>query len=364
MLDYLIVGSGLTGSVFAHEAKKKGKDILVIDKRTHIGGNCYTERINGIMVHKYGPHIFHTSNEEIWEYVNQFVKFNNFRNQPKAIYKDKMYSLPFNMNTFYELWGLKTPTEVVKKLNHPDHKVSSSPNLENHVIANVGKEIYETLIKGYTEKQWGKSCDKLSPDIIKRLPIRLTFNNDYFDDLAQGIPIEGYTVLFERLLKGVDVELGTWYNKSMEAKTIIYTGPIDEYFNFCYGPLEWRSLRFETETLDTNNFQGTAVINYTDKDVPYTRIVEHKFFESENRPVDLDDRKTIITREYPVTPNIGDDVYYPVDSEQNHDILNKYEDLAANLYPDVIFAGRCGRFEYMNMDIAIGNSLNLARKLL
>jgi UDP-galactopyranose mutase len=350
--DFLIVGAGLSGSIFAYEANKKNYNCLVIDKRDHIGGNCYTEKIENITVHKYGPHIFHTSNEKIWNYINQFTKFNNFINSPKAFYKNKLYSLPFNMNTFYELWKIKTPLEAKNKFFNSNYEPL---NLEEQAIKLVGKDIYKILIKGYTEKQWGKSCKELPPEIIKRLPVRFTFNNNYFNDKYQGIPENGYTEIFKKLLENIEVKLNTKYNSNIQAKKIIYTGPIDEYFNYFFGNLEYRSLKFETEVLNIDNFQGNAVINYTEKKIPYTRIIEHKHFEFGNQP------KTVITKEYSITPNQYDDVYYPINTIENNKLLEKYKEKARN-YPNIIFTGRLGEFKYLDMDKIIENTLNLCEK--
>jgi UDP-galactopyranose mutase len=353
MYDFLIVGAGLAGSIFAYEASKKNYKCLVIDKRPHIGGNCYTKEINGIIVHKYGPHIFHTSDNEVWNYINQFTTFNNFINSPKAIYKNKLYSLPFNMNTFYELWGCKTPREAAKKIK----KSSKSPrNLEEQAISLVGSKIYKTLIKGYTEKQWGKPCKELPSEIIKRIPVRFTFNNNYFEDTYQGIPKNGYSEIFEKLLKDVDLKLACKYDKTIKANKILYTGPIDEYFEYCYGRLEYRSLLFDSEMLEIDNFQGNAVINYTDKKIPYTRIIEHKHFSPENKS-----NITIITKEYSITPSYNDDVFYPVNTKKNNKILEFYQQRAEDC-KNVIFTGRLGLFKYMDMDKVIKHTLELCKK--
>jgi UDP-galactopyranose mutase len=357
MLDYLIIGAGLSGSIFAYEAQKKNKTCLVIDKRNHIGGNCYTEKNEDIIVHKYGPHIFHTNNEEVWKYINQFTKFNNFINSPKAISKGKMYSLPFNMNTFYELWGTKTPAEAKEKFSNSTIFNDTPSNLAEQAVLLVGPDIFQTLILGYTEKQWGKPCEELPPEIIKRLPVRFTFNNNYFNDKYQGIPENGYTPIIEQLLKKVDVQLDCPFIKDfIKSKKIIYTGPIDEYFDYCFGRLEYRTLRFEEEILDIDNFQGNAVINYIDKDIPFTRIVEHKYFTPENQS-----EKTIITREYPNTPKFGDDVYYPINTQQNNELLDRYKE-KANECPNVIFAGRLGEYQYLDMDKIIDKILKLCEK--
>jgi UDP-galactopyranose mutase len=356
--EYIVVGAGLAGSIFAHEANKKGKKVLVIDKRNHIGGNCYTEKVEGITMHKYGPHIFHTSNEKVWNYISQFTKFNNFINSPKAYYDGKLYSLPFNMNTFYELWGIKTPEEAKEKFAKMPVLDKLPSNLEEQALQLVGTDIYKILIKGYTEKQWGKPCTELPPEIIKRLPKRFTFNNNYFNDRYQGIPVDGYTSIFEKLLEGIEVKTSTYYNNHSNTKAF-YTGPIDAYFDYCYGPLEYRSLKFETEILDTINYQGNAVINYTSKDVPYTRIIEHKHFDT--RDDVIENPKTIVTKEFSITPNTGDDVYYPISTSSNLELLEKYQNKAKGI-KNVIFAGRLGLYQYMNMDKVIENTLELCKK--
>jgi len=337
--DYLIVGAGFFGSVFAFEMKKAGKKCLVIDKRSHIGGNSYTQKTAGIQVHKYGAHIFHTNNKKVWDYMNSFAQFNRFTNSPIANYKGKLYNLPFNMNTFYQLWGTKTPEEAKAKMS-----------------ATGGKDIYQKLIKGYTEKQWGKSFKAVPASVIKRVPMRFTFNNDYFGDLYQGIPIGGYTQIFEKLLSGTEVLLKTDYRKfNFIAKKIIYTGAIDEFFGYQLGNLEYRSLRFETEILNMENFQGNAVVNYTDKETPYTRIVEHKHFDLVNTP------KTVITREYPQNWKIGDVPYYPINDERNTALLGKYKALAKK-NSNVIFCGRLGEYKYYDMDDTVELALKLVEK--
>ena len=357
--DYLIVGSGFFGAVFAFEMKKAGKKCLVIDKRSHIGGNSYTQKTAGIQIHKYGAHIFHTSNKKVWDYMNSFAPFNRFTNSPIANYKGKFYNLPFNMNTFYQLWGTKTPKEAKAKIYANAVKARSS-NLEQHAISLVGKDIYQKLIKGYTEKQWGKPCKELPASIIKRIPLRFTFNNDYFGELYQGIPIGGYTQIFENLLRGTDVLLKTDYlehkNKfNSIAKKIIYTGAIDEFFDYQFGNLEYRGLKFETETLNTENFQGNAVVNYTDRETPYTRIIEHKHFDWVNTP------KTVITREYPQNWKIGNVPYYPINDEKNTALLERYKTLAQKS-PNVIFCGRLGEYKYYDMDDTVELALKLAEK--
>jgi len=355
--DYLIVGSGFFGAVFAFEMKKAGKKCLVIDKRSHIGGNSYTQKIAGIQVHKYGAHIFHTNNKKVWDYLNSFAPFNRFTNSPIANYKGKFYNLPFNMNTFYQLWGTKTPKEAKAKIYANAGKARSS-NLEQHAISLVGKDIYQKLIKGYTEKQWGKPCNELPASIIKRIPLRFTFNNDYFGEFYQGIPIGGYTQIFEKLLSGTDVLLKTDYLKHKDkfdsiAKKIIYTGAIDEFFYYQFGNLEYRGLKFETETLNTENFQGNAVVNYTDRETPYTRIIEHKHFDWVNTT------KTVITREYPQNWKIGRVPYYPINDEKNTALLEKYKALAKK-NPNVIFCGRLGEYKYYDMDDTVELALKLS----
>lgn len=355
--DYLIVGAGFFGAVFASEARKAGKKCLVIDRRNHIGGNCYTQKIAGIQVHKYGAHIFHTNNHKIWDYVNSLATFNRFTNSPIANYKGKLYNLPFNMNTFYQLWGVKTPEEAKAKINA---RQGSNSNLEHHAISLIGKDIYKKLIKGYTEKQWGKPCKELPASIIKRIPLRFTFNNDYFGTLYQGIPIGGYTQIFEKLLEKTEVLLKTDYLKNKKhfdsiAKKIIYTGSIDEFFDYQFGNLEYRSLKFEIETLNTENFQGNAVVNYTDKETPYTRIIEHKHFDWVNVP------KTVLTKEYPQNWVIGKTPYYPVNDYKNAALLKRYM-LLAKKNLNVIFCGRLGEYKYYDMDNIIELSLNLAKR--
>lgn len=361
MYDYLIVGAGLFGSVFAYEATKKGKTCLVVDKRKHIGGNVYTENIKGINVHKYGAHIFHTSNKMIWDYIQQFATFNRYTNSPIAIYKDEVYNLPFNMNTFSKLWGIKTPQEAKEIIENQRKKsgIINPSNLEEQAISLVGKDIYEKLIKGYTQKQWGKSCDKLPSFIINRLPVRFTYDNNYFNDLYQGIPVGGYTQIFEKMLASSDVRLNCDYLKHRDelnaiAKKIIYTGMIDEYFDYCYDELEYRSLRFVTEILNMDNFQGNAVVNYTDADVPYTRIIEHKHFEYGTQD------STIITKEYPKTWKRGDEPFYPINNEKNNILYSKYLTLAKQ-EKNVVFGGRLGMYRYFDMHNIIERSLECAR---
>lgn len=363
--DYLIVGAGLFGSTFAYEMNKKGKKCLVIDRRNHIGGNVYCENINGINVHKYGAHIFHTSDKQIWEYVNQFADFNNYINSPIANYKGELYNMPFNMNTFTKLWkDVVTPTDAIKKIEAQKQELNGKEptNLEEQAISLVGRDIYEKLVKGYTEKQWGKDCKELPSFIIKRLPVRFTFNNNYFNDRYQGIPIGGYNIIIEKMLENCDVELGIDYLKEKEkyaalADKVLYTGMIDEYFNYELGNLEYRTLKFETELLEsTENYQGNAVINYTDRETPYTRIIEHKHFEFGTQ------KDTVITKEYPSAWEIGDEAYYPVNDEKNNYLFEKYKELAQN-EENVIFGGRLGNYKYYDMDKVIIAALELVNKI-
>ena len=363
--DYLIVGAGLFGAVFAHEMKEKGKSCLIVDKRAHIAGNAYTENVEGIQVHKYGAHIFHTSDKEVWDYVNSFATFNRYTNSPVARYKDELYNLPFNMNTFYALWGVKTPEEARAKIEEQKAqalagRANAEPaNLEEQAIALAGKDIYEKLVKGYTEKQWGRRATELPPFIIKRLPVRFTFDNNYFNDTYQGIPVGGYTAMVEKMIEGIEVRLNTDYLKDRKnfdalARKIVYTGMLDEFYDYCYGPLEYRSLRFETETLDLPNFQGNAVVNYTEYEVPYTRIIEHKHFEFGTQ------EKTVITREYPATWQQGDEPYYPMNDEKNTALYAKYKALADE-QSKVIFGGRLGEYKYYDMHQVIRRALETAR---
>lgn len=373
--DYLIVGAGLFGAVFSHEAMKAGKKVLVLEKRNHIAGNTYTEKIHGINVHKYGAHIFHTNSREIWKYVNEFAEFNGFINSPVANYKGEMYSLPFNMYTFNEMWGVTTPAEAEKKINEQReaYHIDEPSNLEEQAISLVGEDIYEKLIKGYTEKQWGRPCKELPSFIIKRLPVRFTYNNNYFNAAYQGIPIGGYTEIIRKLFEGAEIRLNTNFLDNREeyeglADKIIYTGPIDEYFDYSLGRLEYRSLRFESEVVDSDNFQGNAVINYTDRETPWTRIIEHKWFEkmglesSSEACLDdgKDEKKTVITREYSLEWKPGDEPYYPVNDEKNQELYNKYCDLASQ-NNKVIFGGRLGEYKYYDMDVIIGKALELAK---
>ena len=351
--DYLIVGAGLYGSIFAYEMNKQGKKCLVIDKRNHIGGNIYTEEIEGINVHKYGAHIFHTSNKEVWEYINQFCEFNNYINSPIANYKGEIYNLPFNMNTFNKLWGVRTPKEAQEKIEEQkkEYGIVERKNLEEQAISLIGKDIYEKLIKGYTEKQWGREAKELPSFIIKRLPVRFTYDNNYFNDRYQGIPIGGYTKIIEKMLEGIEVRLNSnFFDKREEyeniADKIVFTGMIDEYYNYCFGKLEYRSLKFETEVLKEENYQGNAVVNYTEREIPYTRIIEHKHFEYGQQ------KKTIITKEYPSEWKEGDEPYYPVNNERNNELYLKYKELA-DKEEKVIFGGRLGEYKYYDMDKVI-----------
>lgn len=360
--DYLIVGVGPFGAVFAHEAKKRGKRVLVIDKRSHTGGNMYCEKVEGINVHKYGAHIFHTSNKEVWDYVNQFCTFNNYINSPIANYKGEIYNLPFNMNTFNKLWGVVTPQEAKEKIENQvkESNITEPKNLEEQAISLVGKDIYEKLIKGYTEKQWGRRCTELPAFIIKRLPVRYTYDNNYFNDKYQGIPEGGYNVIFDKLLEGIDVELNVdFFDKKGEllqkADKIVFTGMIDQYFDYQYGVLEYRSLRFEHETLDEENHQGNAVVNYNEREVPYTRIIEHKHFEFGKQP------KTVITREYPAEWKQGDEPYYPVNNEKNAEIFKKYQELAEK-EKNVIFGGRLADYRYYDMHHVFERALEVVKE--
>ena len=359
--DYLIVGSGLFGAVFAHEANKKGKKCLVIEKRNHIGGNIYTEKCEDIDVHKYGAHIFHTSNKETWDYVNQFCEFNNFINAPIANYNGEIYNMPFNMNTFARMFGIATPDQAKEVLAKQRAEIKSEPkNLEEQAISLVGRDIYTKLIKGYTEKQWGRDCKDLPSFIIKRLPVRFTYDNNYFNDRYQGIPEKGYTYLIEKLLEGIEVRLNeNFLDKKQEyssiAEKIVYTGPIDEYFDFVLGNLEYRSLHFETETLDREDYQGNAVVNYTDRETPYTRIIEHKHFNFGKQP------KTIVTKEYPSDWEIGMEPYYPINDQRNAELYEKYSALAQE-EKNVIFGGRLGMYKYFDMDKVIEAALSVAEE--
>lgn len=367
MYDYLVVGSGLFGSVFAHEAKKQGKSVAVIEKRDHVGGNVFTKELEGIHIHQYGAHIFHTNNAKVWEYITQYAEFNRFTNSPVANYKGKLYSLPFNMYTFYQMWGVVTPDEAEKKLKEQRTEISGVPqNLEEQAISLVGRDIFEKLIKGYTEKQWGRDCKELPPSIIKRLPVRLTFDNNYFNALYQGIPMGGYTKLIENLLDGIEIRLHTDYLASKKewnkiADRVVYTGPIDAYFEYKLGALEYRSVCFETELLNQSNFQGNAVVNYTDRETPWTRIIEHKWFEFGKDAEGKDIPKTVISREYASEWKPGEEPYYPVNDTRNNELYAKYKNLADS-ESRVIFGGRLGEYKYYDMDAAIASALELCER--
>lgn len=361
MYDYLVVGSGLFGAVFAHEARKNGKSVLMLERRNHVGGNIYCEELDGINIHKYGAHIFHTSYKDVWEYVNQFVEFNNYVNSPVANYKGELYNLPFNMNTFTKLWGVVTPQEAANRIAQQRTVIQGTPqNLEEQAISLVGTDIYTKLIKGYTEKQWGCSCTELPAFIIKRLPVRYTFDNNYFNDKYQGIPIGGYNKLIDALLEGIEVRLGIDYNDNSAeyrklAAKVVYTGPIDAYFAYSLGRLEYRGLRFETERLEELNHQGVAVMNYTQREIPYTRIIEHKHFEFGTQPV------TYITKEYPADWHPGEEAYYPVNNDKNQQLYEKYAALAVK-ESNVIFGGRLAEYKYYDMDDVIKSALICAEK--
>ena len=366
--DYLIVGSGLYGAIFAHEAKKHGKTVLVVEKRPNIAGNIYTENIEGINVHKYGAHIFHTNNKEVWKYITQFAEFNRFTNSPVANYKGELYSMPFNMYTFNKMWGVVTPEEAQAKISEQRKEIVGTPkNLEEQAISLVGRDVYEKLVKGYTEKQWGRECVDLPNFIIKRLPVRFTFDNNYFNALYQGIPIGGYTKLVSKILEGIEVRLNTDYLKEKSeldklADKIVYTGPIDAYFEYKLGYLEYRSVRFENELLDIPNFQGNAAVNYTDKETPWTRIIEHKWFEFGKDVNGNDLPKTIISREYSSEWKPGDEPYYPVNDEKNSDLYEEYRKLSVS-EPKVIFGGRLGEYKYYDMDKTIESVLKVTENL-
>ena len=362
MYDYLIVGSGLFGSIFAYEAGKKGKQCLVVEKRDHIGGNIYTKEVEGIQVHQYGAHIFHTSNKEVWEYVQQFAEFNRYTNSPVANYKGEIYNLPFNMNTFNKLWGVVTPAEAKAKIEEQAaaYRTEHPANLEEQALNLVGKDIYEKLIKGYTEKQWGHRATELPPEIIKRLPVRYIYDNNYFNDIYQGIPIGGYTAMIEKMLAKAEVRLGVDYLEHKDeldalAEKIVYTGPIDAYYGYQFGELEYRSVSFETEVLDQPNYQGNAVVNYTEYEVPYTRIIEHKHFEFGTQ------EKTVISREYPAAWKKGDEPYYPVNNEKNNMLYHSYEELAKE-EKKVIFGGRLGTYKYMDMHHVVAEALRVTKE--
>lgn len=359
--DYLIVGTGLFGSIFAYEANKRGKKCYVIDKREHIGGNIYTEKVEGINVHKYGAHIFHTSNKEVWEYIQQFAEFNRYTNCPIANYKGEIYNMPFNMNTFNKLWGVITPEEAKSKIDSQikESGITEPKNLEEQAISLVGKDIYEKLIKGYTQKQWGRPCTELPSFIIKRLPVRFTYDNNYFNDTYQGIPIGGYTQIIEKMLDGIEVKLNYDFFEHREeleniAEKIVFTGMIDQYYNYQLGTLEYRSLKFEEEIIDCENYQGNAVVNYNEYEIPYTRIIEHKHFEYGKQ------RKTVITREYPSIWKKGDEPYYPMNDEKNNELYKKYKALAEN-EKNIIFGGRLGMYKYFDMHNVIAEALECVR---
>lgn len=363
--DFIVVGGGLYGAVFAHEAHKQGKRVLIVDKREHIGGNLYCENMEGINVHKYGAHIFHTSNKEVWDYVNQFVEFNRFTNSPVANYKGKLYNLPFNMNTFYQLWGVKTPQEAKDKIEEQrkEYAIIEPENLEEQALFLGGKDIYETLIKGYTEKQWGRPATQIPSFIIQRLPFRYTFDNNYFNDLYQGIPVGGYNRLISKLLEGVDVRTGVEYFDEKSAldelgDKILYTGKIDQFFNCQFGELEYRSLHFVTEVIDVDNYQGNAVVNYTEKEIPYTRIIEHKHFEFGTQ------EKTVVTKEYPHEFSKDNEPYYPMNDKVNTELLFKYQNLAKEISNKYIFGGRLADYKYYDMDDTIEAALILVKNIL
>lgn len=356
--DYLIVGSGLFGAVFAYEAKKRGKACLVIERRDHIAGNIYCENVHGINVHKYGAHIFHTSNRAVWDYINQFAEFNNYINSPVAIYKDELYNLPFNMNTFSKMWGIKTPAEaqaIIEK-QKAEYNITEPKNLEEQALSLIGKDVYEKLIKGYTEKQWGRSCTELPAFIIKRLPVRYTYDNNYFNDRWQGIPIGGYTKIIEKMLEGIDVLTSTSFEDYKSAHDIsdmriVYTGNIDEYFGYKYGALQYRTVRFETEYMpDIDNYQGNAVVNYTEREVPYTRVIEHRHFEK------CDAKGTVVSKEFSSEWSVGIEPYYPINNDENNALYQKYEQLASQ-EKNVIFGGRLGKYKYYDMDKVIEAAL-------
>lgn len=367
MYDYLVVGSGLYGATFAHEAKMHGKSVLVIDKRSNIAGNVYTEKVEGINFHKYGAHIFHTNNAEVWSYLQKFAVFNRFTNSPVANYKGELYSMPFNMYTFNKMWGVVTPEEAQAKIDKQRKEVFGKPqNLEEQAISLVGRDIYEKLVKGYTEKQWGRDCKELPAFIIKRLPVRMTFDNNYFNALYQGIPIGGYTKMVANMLNGIEVKLGEDYLEHKAeydsiAERVIYTGPIDAYFSYSLGYLEYRSLRFESEILDMPNFQGNAAVNYTDRETPWTRIIEHKWFEFGKDEKGNDLPKTIISREYSSEWKPGDEPYYPVNDEKNEKLYAEYKKLA-DKEAKVIFGGRLGEYKYYDMDAVVASALEMSRK--
>ena len=360
--DFLIVGSGLSGAVFAQQCRERGKTCIVVEKRNHLGGNVFTSKIEGVNVHEYGAHIFHTKNEKVWKYINRFARFNHYINSPIAVYQGKMYNLPFNMNTFYQLWQVKTPQEAKLKIMEQRQAIDHQPkNLEEQAISLVGRDVYDVLIKGYTEKQWGRSCRELPAEIIRRLPVRFTFDNNYFNDPYQGIPEGGYTSLIANLLEGIQYHLNVDFLKEREtlsklANNIVFTGPIDAFFDYCYGALEYRSVRFEKEVLDCENYQGVAVVNYTDRCVPYTRIIEHKHFEYGTQP------KTVISREYPEEWKKGVEPYYPINDSKNSELYQKYERLAQG-FENVYFCGRLATYKYYDMDKVVDGALSLATRV-
>ncbi len=366
--DYLVVGAGLYGAVFAHEAKKAGKKVLVIDKRPNIAGNVYTENVEGIHVHKYGAHIFHTNNKEVWEFVTRFAEFNRFTNSPVANYHGELYSLPFNMYTFNKMWGVVTPEEAAARIEEQRREagITEPKNLEEQAISLVGRDIFEKLIKGYTEKQWGRDCKDLPAFIIKRLPVRFTFDNNYFNALYQGIPTGGYTKMVANMLEGIEVQLNEDYLEKKEqfdtlTEKVVYTGPVDAYFGYSMGYLEYRSVRFENELLDIPNFQGNAAVNYTDRETPWTRIIEHKWFEFGKDEQGNDLPKTVISREYSSEWKPGDEPYYPVNDEKNGNLYNKYKELASR-EENIIFGGRLGEYKYYDMDAVIASALSVSRQ--
>ena len=369
MVDILIVGAGLYGAVIAQKAKEAGKSVLVLERRSHIAGNAYTEDVEGIHVHKYGAHIFHTNDRAVWDYVQRFATFNRFTNSPVANYKGELYSLPFNMYTFNKMWGVVTPEEAAAKIAEQRKEITGEPrNLEEQAISLVGRDIYEKLIKGYTEKQWGRDCKDLPAFIIKRLPVRFTFDNNYFNALFQGIPVGGYTKMVENMLEDVEVKLGVDYLADKEywdsqASTVIYTGPIDEYYGYSLGNLEYRSVRFENELLDIPSFQGNAAVNYTDRETPWTRIIEHKWFEFGKDDSGNDLPKTVISREYSSEWKLGDEPYYPVNDEKNSALYAQYKELASK-EPKVVFGGRLGEYKYYDMDQVIAAALEKVREIL
>ncbi len=362
MYDYLIVGAGLSGSIAAHELKKAGKKVIVVEKRNHVGGNLYCESIDDVTVHKYGAHIFHTSNEYIWNYMNSFVEFNDFINSPVAKYKDEVYNLPFNMNTFSQLWGISTPEEAKAKIEEQKY-TGEVTNLEEQALSLVGQDVYEKLVKEYTEKQWGRECKDLPASIIKRLPVRFTYNNNYFNDTYQGIPIDGWNKLFDWLLEDISVQLNTDFFEHREdlekiANKIIYTGPIDQYFDYSLGKLEYRTVTFENETFDTDNYQGVAVVNYTSSDVPYTRSIEHRFFDS-----NCTSEKTVVSKEYPAEYTDGMEPFYPINDEANTALYNQYKELA-DKEENTVFLGRLAEYKYYDMAPTVANALTCALECL